>query len=670
MFKNIKKSLLFWRSLSGATVVIFLTALWRMTLVTSDSIALLHSNWTFLWAIPFALLLFLFASTWMRSGEKGFNWLENIHFRSWLVSVVCGLVFILTLPVFSLIITYPHWANLLNQSIVSLTAFLPGLAFTSIRVFLFCGFVLFGMVCVRLAWKRISWSTAFLISFLAHAVTYCLVIDFSGVNNYPLTLGWSEASRYYGASLFFAQRLYGQKFPLPALHPTWHLLLTAPYFFGDLPIWVHRLWQAVLQTVLTLMTGIALSHRLIPGKKVLFWGITGASFLFLRQIDVLFSLLICVMLILAWADPRNFRQSSVVVILASIWAGLSRINWFPVPGMLMAVLYLLEIPCSDSQSWKHYLWKPIVWFLGGTGIAFSANYLYNQWSGNLITGGQFASSLSSDLLWDRLFPNAIFPLGILLTAVLASMPLILIIILSNRQHGGVIHPLRVAGIYSALAILLIGGLIVSVKIGGGSNLHNLDAYFLLLLLLGGYSYFRIWTPESGMRLPAWNCIPALFLVIAVPTWFILQTGGPFFTWNGSAVAATVNAVRSRVEQVSQQGSQVLFISERQLLALKTVNAPLIPAYEQDYLMEMVMSHNQEYLDQFQTDLRQHRFAMIVVGSQRDLIYEHEHPFAEENNLWVEGVSRPLLCYYEMAYPQEVNLDLDVAIYVPRETSCK
>ncbi|MGA2491100.1 MAG: hypothetical protein ABSF99_13115 [Anaerolineales bacterium] len=663
----------FWRSVLGTTIVIFVIGMWRLNLVSRGSISLLHSNWTYVWAIPFGVVLFLFGISWTRPGVSWFSsFLTTTDRPVGFLSVLCGIAFVVSLPVLSVLVFYPNYASLIHHLrdplAIALRNFSSAIQFISVRVLLFWGSVLFGMICSKIAWRKLSWFSALILSTLANAMVYCLVVDFSGVNNYPFSLGWSEISRYYGASLFFAKRIYGQQFPLPALHPTWHLLLTVPYIFGNLPIWVHRLWQACLQFALTLVTGIVFTRRLGIRRWFVFWGIALWAFLFLQQDLITFSLLPAAIIVLGWVESRRFWRTTLMVLLASVWAGLSRLNWFPVPGMLAGVLYLLEIPYRDSKSWAHYLWKPVTWLLGGTLLAFGVNSLYNVLSGNAIKGGQFASSLTSNLLWYRLLPNATYPIGILLAACLASAPLILIVFFTLCRYHQTFHPLRLAGIFTATGILLVGGLVVSIKIGGGSDLHNLDAYFVMLMLIGGYFYFRRWTPEIPINLPVSENFPVLALVIILPIWFILQTGGTLFTWNHVKANNTVEIVRARTQQIAQAGGEVLFISQRQLQALKEVDVPLIPAYEQDYLMEMVMSHNQAYLHQFQSDLRQHRFAMIVVGPQYDHLYKRDHGFSEENNLWVLDVSQPLLCYYQMA--NSPGMEPDVALYIPSSQPCK
>ena len=91
---------------------------------------------------------------------------------------------------------------------------------------------------------------------------------------------------------------------------------------------------------------------------------------------------------------------------------------------------------------------------------------------------------------------------------------------------------------------------------------------------------------------------------------------------------------------------MLFISERHLLIFQMVpDVELIPDYEVVTLMEMAMSGNQTYLDQFYKDLASHRFAAIITRAQR-VVKKTDEPFSEENNVWIDAVSRPLLCYYQ------------------------
>jgi hypothetical protein len=127
------------------------------------------------------------------------------------------------------------------------------------------------------------------------------------------------------------------------------------------------------------------------------------------------------------------------------------------------------------------------------------------------------------------------------------------------------------------------------------------------------------------------------------------------------------------EKAGQKGP-VLFINERHLLTFHEINLPLVPEYEAVSLMEMAMSNNQAYLQQFYTDLKTHRFAAIVTGKQNVGIQE-EGAFAEENNVWNSRVSPYILCYYEpvtiVSTPEALTyIEADesrIEFYLPRTT---
>lgn len=130
-------------------------------------------------------------------------------------------------------------------------------------------------------------------------------------------------------------------------------------------------------------------------------------------------------------------------------------------------------------------------------------------------------------------------------------------------------------------------------------------------------------------------------------------------------------LKGLVEQAGAQGP-VLFINERHLLTFHNINVPLVPEYEAVTLMEMAMSNNQVYLQQFYQDLKTHRFAAIVTGKQNVGIKE-EGAFAEENNTWNSRVSPYILCYYEpivvISEPEPITyIEADesrIEVYLPR-----
>ncbi|MGD8732543.1 MAG: hypothetical protein PVH92_11735, partial [Anaerolineales bacterium] len=64
---------------------------------------------------------------------------------------------------------------------------------------------------------------------LAFGVLYRISIFSADISTYSFSLGWSEASRYYYASLFLSERIYGISVPPSVLHPTRYLIQAIPF---------------------------------------------------------------------------------------------------------------------------------------------------------------------------------------------------------------------------------------------------------------------------------------------------------------------------------------------------------------------------------------------------------------------------------------------------------
>jgi hypothetical protein len=334
--------------------------------------------------------------------------------------------------------------------------------------------------------------------------------------------------------------------------------------------------------------------------------------------------------------------------LASAWAGISRINWYPMPGLLAAVLYFLEkdlqidLARGALRSIRDYLARPVAWVGIGTLIAFMSQAVFILLSG--IESTDITSSFSSDLLWYRLLPNATFPLGILPAILLVSAALLFLIWRGLRG----LHPVRKLGIVAILLVLFSGGVIVSTKIGGGSNLHNLDAYLVVLWVISSYVFFRkVQRAESAVdrtSLPAWGVIS---LAVCVPVLFVINSGGYNPLPDKGTTEKTLATLKGMVDAAVQAGGEVLFMSERQLVTFNTLpGVPLVDKYEKVYLMEMAMAGSEHYLYQYYTDIQSRRFALIVSDPMRGNIKGRDYPFGEENDVWVERVIEPTLKVYQ------------------------
>jgi hypothetical protein len=140
-------------------------------------------------------------------------------------------------------------------------------------------------------------------------------------------------------------------------------------------------------------------------------------------------------------------------------------------------------------------------------------------------------------------------------------------------------------------------------------------------------------------------------------------GGPIPEWNVAQAWQDVGDLRQEVQPAAQAGGKVLFIWQRHLLTFGLIDGvQLEPDYETVELMEMAMSNNRPYLEQFYKDLREHRYAMIVAMVQNPFEQNADRAFAEENNLWVQRVARPILAYYR---EQRVLEYSGVQILVPK-----
>jgi hypothetical protein len=582
---------------------------------------------------------------------------------------IFGLIYALSFIVFPLLVLSPG---------VNLPISIP------LRLAIFCILAVGGAYFFRLTWPQYGWGTALLVTSLGYTAAYKLASFIPDVSSYPFSLGWSEGSRYYYASLWLSRHIYGLSVPPSVLHPTRYLLQVFPFLIPGASLWFNRFWQVVLWVGTTALTSWLLVRRLaLTGRKktlviafsMFLWG-----FIFLFQGPVYYHLQFMVILILWGFDRQHFWRSLILVLIASLWAGISRINWLPVPGLLAAALYLMEARVEEKPILR-YLIPPAVWVLVGTSIGYASQYAYQQWSGN--PQSWFGSSFTSDLLWYRLFPNATYPLGILLSALLVSLPIIGLIFVRLINRWQEFHLIRLFGLAAILGVLFIGGVLVSVKIGGGSNLHNLDAYLTLLLVIGSYIYFdcfepdkpfpqvkngQVYTPLASNK--ALHAAENIFIAgaLIIPLYFTLSTGGQLPRRDLASARAALQTINTATQEAARQGGEVLFISQRHLLTFDQVkNVPLVPEDELVFLMEMAMSDNRPYLDSFNQAISSQRYKMIV---SEPLVIQYQgrnHSFGEENDAWVARVSEPVLCYYQPS----LKLDaVGVVLYTPRPNPCK
>jgi hypothetical protein len=591
-----------------------------------------------------ALLVFSFS----KRGTRLFAFFESLGAQSH--KLLGGLLLLIGLSGFAMYTSTPYFIRVLGGA-------------SSVRYLILLLFTVFGIWGLKMLRNQTAWMTAFIAVLMGQALLQLILVFSAQVTAYPFAMGWSETSRFYFPSLFLSEKVYRQKFPWPVLHPTLHLLLAPPYLF-DAPLWFHRLWQVLLRFILIGLIIPPLLRRLKIENRTVRWLVALWMFLFLFTGPIYFHLAVPVILVLWGFSTQNEPRTWVAVILASIWAGWSRVNWYPVPAMIAAVLYFLEEPVAGKRLWN-YLLKPVLWFVVGTTVAVVSQRIYIALSG-VTESGSFYSSFSSDLLWYRLWPNASYFLGLLPAALLVSLPIwitiYLVLRMENRQAW---HWIRLLLIFAALFVLFVGGLLVSLKIGGGVDVHNLDAYFVVLLIVFSYLLLSRYRLENGqlsksITLP-WILVLALILM---PAWSYLRFNIRTQVYDPQKTQTVLKSLQNYVDTANARGGEILFITQRHLISMHMLSGvTLVPEYEREDLMEMAMSNKAEYLGRFKEDMENQRFALIVVDPLNYNLMTRNRSFADENNVWVRRVVKHILCNYRQ---EAMFAEDDIALYVPQE----
>jgi len=352
------------------------------------------------------------------------------------------------------------------------------------------------------------------------------------------------------------------------------------------------------------------------------------------------------------------------MVVASLWAGFSRVNWFPVAGMLAATLYILEMPQKGVTFWKYWRW-PVMSALLGLPVAICAFAIFILISGRPF--GDFVTSFQSPLLIYRLFPSEAYGNGILLMLLYISLPALVLItwyLIANRKAW---RPLRLLGLLTIHLALLISGLIVSTKIGGGNNLHNLDAFIVLMAVTIAYLIFnRFVVDDPGFLVQKRVPVFLILLLALIPVLFAQNSLSPFSRYDHASAWNDINQLQGWIDRKVKNGDEVLFIQDRHLLTFGLIeNVKLVPEYEKVFLMEMAMAENEAYFEKFNHDLQNNRFSLIVVEPLHLGMKPTTTVFAEENNAWVKYVARPINQYYTVVFESN-NKQLSVLAPRPNE----
>jgi len=515
-----------------------------------------------------------------------------------------------------------------------------------------------------------------LIAGLFFGALFQIANEMKTVVAYPFSLGWSEGNRIWDYSARLGKRFYNypQELAIDAYidlgrQTLWGL----PFLLPKPTILLVRLWNAFLYTVPYFLFGLLVFSD--KGQKKALW--IGAGlwvFLFIHQGPIYTPLILAAMLTYTTKFLPTW-SGFFIAILAGLFALYSRQTWMFAPAMWAALIAFVEKSPHGVRDEKGRWIRAIALGTGGilgglvVGnliVAIRARLAQDPSS---VTGTVNLSAVNEmvskqPLLWNRLLPNATNPLGILPALLLAVIPLILILIIIRRKIAWELNFWQKLLILGELAAFLGVGIIASVKIGGGDNLHNLDMFLITMVLLASLVW-KVGGREFFENIGKQNWIIQAILLAAVlyPASQGMLSSMPIETATKAETKEALEIIQIMVDDRSP--GEILFIDQRQLLTFNTIkNVKLVPEYEKKVLMDMAMANDAAYFDSFYEDLETHRFSLIlsqpVYITYQDV--EHAGGFGSENNTWVDWVSVPMLCHYE---PVVTDTTAKFMLLVPR-----
>jgi len=546
---------------------------------------------------------------------------NRLGFIRWLLAATA----VILSPIFFL---YTEWGAIFTTPYLRLFALL-----TSSILFAFC--------VSQEETKLVDWNN-FLLGSVTAASIFLVAQLLTKVTTYPFALSWSEGNRLYDYSLYTDPGRYqfADEMKKPYLSPGRYTLWGIPYLIPGTPIWLHRLWDALLWSVPCLLLGLLLSRwsNLSTRNRWLYalW-----IFLFLSQGPIYPPLILSAILVVFMVRSDRWLLSLIGTTIATIYASISRWTWWPVSAVWATLILLADFKLEPGSKWTRAI-RGLIPIAAIALISLGVGSLLNPF---LYTPKRLLTSMAfvQPRLWYRLLPNSTFQVGILGGVLIAAGPLVIILgwmAISKRWKTHWL--LLLAGCSACLAFLAMG-MVASVKIGGGSNLHNLDMFLVTLALLSGLT-LRQTRLTSALDWPK-LAQAVLVLAILLPCWNAYRKGSPLVLPSQQEVSQALDSLQQRVSKAKKHGL-VLFIDERQLVTFGTIkDLPLVSDYEKKYLMDQAMAGNSSYFSGFYQDLKDKRFALIISETLFTTEQDTNRPFSEENNAWVKWVAKPLLCYY-------------------------
>ncbi len=491
--------------------------------------------------------------------------------------------------------------------------------------------------------------------------------------NYPFSLSWSEGNRFWDYSLFLRKNHYHSA---PGSNIAAFLdigrqsLWGIAFVFRDLSISGLRAWNAILYFLPPFIFGVLIfKNKRIHFPILLLLGLW--TYVFLSQGPIYAPLLICAILILISVEVPIFPISLLLVTIAGFYVNLTRFTWIIAPPVWAFLLFYFKEKHSSLKTRNLKGFSAA--FFGLIGALVLPNFIKFDTSSIILeenTSPEILESITKifsnqDLLWNRLLPSKTFPLGILPALFILVIPLF--VILMNYFRKTQQSPTNVEKFYilsSSIGFLLIGS-VVSVKVGGGSNLHNMDMFLLTVLIV-----FRLFWNDG---LADWfnsvistSSVPVymiLFLLLYLNIQPIL-TVSPVKLPSAEVIDSSLSSIQNEINNRKAEG-EILFIDQRQLVTFNEITGvEMVGEYEKKLMMNEALSGNTAYFNKFYTDLKNKRFSLIISEPLNITYQEDETSYGEENDAYVKWVSEPLFCYYEAL---ETFSQVGVELLIPRVT---
>lgn len=575
---------------------------------------------------------------------------QKLQWASWILSI-----FFLMLPIYLLICT--TFFNLLTLELKPVT-------FPYLRIFIYLLSILVGAFFLTKDRDTIISFPKLVLSFLISGTMLTLALSFQEVVAYPFPLHWSEGNRIWDYSVLFGRARYD--FPAnQEIHAFIdggrQALWGIPFLLPNVSLKGIRFWDALVSTLPYALLGWMLFKE--SAKETKLWLLLGLwSFLFLSQGPIYTPLVLSAILVTG-TQKRTLWIAVPLVAVAGYYAQFTRWTWQFAPAMWAGMWTLGRGKLNAKKISSTVWWRAITLVCAGLLGGYLVPLLKNAGKSSVSIENVSDSITFQPLIWDRLLPNTTFPPGIILATLMATAPVALLfgyLIASKRWDLNIWQWLAIGG---GLFAFLVVGLVISTKIGGGSNLHNLDMFLIGLLFTASVAWEKSGTAWlKKLNFASWPGF-VLLAAVAIPSSLPLLEASPLGLPDKETTQAALERVQEEVSQAAEQG-EVLFLDHRQLLTFGYVEKiPLVDDYEKKYLMHHAHSSDKAYFANFYKELAEHRFSLIVSEPLNAYYYSDEHNFAAENNDWVYWVSEPILCYYEKLATFKENR---VELLVPRE----